>query len=546
MSIKLNFTLLFLVVIPLLTLAVIGTVTVAFVARVGSEKTYELAFQALNHSIKKQKTEQQKAPKASIGTAKKVSETSQNHVRKKLYPEVVKTYGQVQTGKTSEECLEVVDDPDRLLECIRKANPSANALQNKDSEIQGHEQETAYLPLLDPSSSAAMFIRDNDNYVDYVAVRFTDRRSRTTVSAKLRFQNLTGPRFLVLHGPPNTEWLIDKSAPKNLTGILVLTREDEPTGKIIGAPEGVLVWRYTFAKKANRIPFIRGIIPKCHQREGGSINCVNGPRNIHSSRKKDMKTPFQKADDWSKEVLGQPLATLSSVEATKNGLVIVPMETITQTTRDDLERELRRAKLLVAERKVKLEHRADYEKRWYAERYATATADFHERPIFNTTSATEKAESIVVTSIYETLTKERRKGRNSQLYDSYVEYKARADQDVRPVSVRVNLDRPTILVLTSHSPVNWVLDISKPEMVIAVQIEGFQVSSISGLPKGIPIRIRSFALGDRTAAHYLDPRNKKSSGALARIGDEFSQLPLTLIANYRADAIEISEEKRGN
>ena len=541
MSRRLNIALLLLVVIPLLTLAAIGTVTVAFVARVGTEETYEFAFRALNHTLAVEKTEGLSDSRQSDEIAsQKGHKSAPQQPRKKLYPEAVKAYRPEPQDSVAEECLEVIDDPDRLLECIRKATPSGDTLKN--GNVEGlSARDTATLFLLDPTSSAAMKIRDGDSHIDYVTVKLSNRRTNTRPSAKIRFQKLSGPRFLVLHGPSNTNWLLDNSIPKGLTGVLILTRENEPTGSVFGVPEGIPIWRYAFAKNAIRFPFVSGIIPKCQERENGSVDCVNGPKSgIHSKKKR--KTPFQIVDDWSRETLGQPLSTLSSTSASSSALVVVPKETITQATRDSIKRELQRAKLLLAEGKLKAERRRDYEKRWYVEQHQLATADFTERPHFDPEKAAEKAESIVIASIYETLTKERRKGRNSQLYDSYAEYKERADSDVRPVSVSVSLDKPTILVLTSHAPVKWVFDIEKPEMITAVQIEGLQVPSISGLPTTIPVRVKSFALADKSAAHFLHPKDEDDTPkALDRLGQEFSRLPIKLISNYRADAIKISD-----
>lgn len=533
----LKIALIFLVIPAVLALAFVGMGTVAFVARVGADKSYSLAFQALNEAIGLKK-----ASKNEASTSRKSGEDSAKSPRKKVYPEAVEKYDADAETKASEECLEVVDDPDRLLECIREASPASDALKNGADDLEGRDLETAYLPLFDPSSSAAMRIRDDGVRVDYLNVRFSTRNSRARVTTKVRFQKLEGPRFLVLAGNPNTEWLLDDPKPEDLTGILVLTHGEEIEGRVLGAPEGIPVWRYPV-----KLPFVSGIIPRCRLQENGRVRCVNGPKiRFSSASKKDRRTPFQVVDDWAQETLGQRMATLSNLSSTQHGLVVVPMEIITDTTRENLERELARAKLMQAESRVKLKRRQEYEKRWRAERYAMATSDFAERPSFNPSAMTDKAERIVVASVYETLTQERRKGRNSKVYDSYADYKARADEDVRPISIRVDVKEPIILILTSYDPVNWVFDIADLKKIAGVQLEGFNIPSFSGLPGNIPVRLRSFLMDDKSAVHYLDPRDEDTPAALDNFRAEFSGLPLSLIANYRTDAIKISGQISGN
>lgn len=413
------------------------------------------------------------------------------------------------------------------------------------------ERRIADLPDYDPLSTFGIRIADIDGLaVDYVSV--PDRPSRIAdadTPIRIRFGRLEGPRVLLLAGRPGLSWQFDGDLPTQVAAVLVAGPDATGEEMLFGLSEAVPVAR--LRERGKKLPFLLSALPDCRTSRDPErpFSCSN---LVYDRTSSQYQTPFQIAESHVNVLLGADIASVSAAFAdAEDRMVLVPEEIVDDTVRTRASNSLRRyAEVLEAERRRK-EILKDYARRWVEDRRSAVFDEIARHRPYAPAQLAGAQPRVVVVSAYRGTAKKRGEQLTAGQVSSYEEFVEWQAGEVGSILVEVMSREPTVIIATAYQAVDWRFAFSSGRNVLAVHVEGHKAPTVSGVPPGIPLTVRSRAYGDRNVAGRVriltgKERDNSETRSIRASLDRFQQMypgsPMVIYERSKLDRVIVTDQ----
>ena len=406
----------------------------------------------------------------------------------------------------------------------------------------------ADLPPYDPVSGFGLELAALERLaVDYVSVP-PKRHKRVTEDSpvRLRFRPLAGPRVLVLAGQPGLSWQFEGEVPAGIVAVLVAAPEASEDDSLFGLPDSIPALRVNTAR--NALPFMLSALPDCTVKADPRrrFKCSN----VRRDRSGQQRTPFRIAEQQVGVLLGADIATVSAAFADNlDRMILVPEEIVDQAVRERARRDVARHDEAVAAAARHKETLKDYARRWVEDRRDAVLEEVARHPPYSPAQVVARQPDVLIVSAHEGASTQKGNRRGPRPVRSYQEFVDRENLKVGTIIVDVSATEPTVIIATAARPVDWRFEFAQGAKVLAVHVEGVGAPAVTGVPRDVPLTVRSNAYGDRkVAARVRVLTNLDGAGGeisriradLERFRDMYPGSALVIYSEYRLDRAQLT------
>ncbi len=197
----------------------------------------------------------------------------------------------------------------------------------------------------------------------------------------------------------------------------------------------------------------------------------------------------------------------------------------------------------------------DFDRRWQQDRHAAVMDELSEHPPSIVEKIAVHRPRLMVISAHQGAPKAlyaAAAGGEPRDYGAYLEKKL---GEVGTIVVEVSAEEPSVIFATATRAVDWRFVFSEKANVLAVHVEGALSPTVTGVPRDVPLTIRSRAFGDRDAAGRVkqldgsepdDANAREIRANLARFTDMYDGLPMTIFEKHTLARVALVDEDNSN
>ncbi len=436
----------------------------------------------------------------------------------------------------------------QILERPATEIPSIEALAPRTPPADRTVLWIAGLPAYDPVSGYGLGLADVPGLaVDYVSVPPARSKYGTDHSpVRLKFRPAEAPRVLVLAGQPGLSWQFEGDVPAGIIAVLVAAPDATGDETLFGLPDSIPALRIGTGRK--ELPFLHSALPDCAVKADPRrpFNCSNVAGNLPGR----YRTPFEAAEHRVQVLLGADIATVSAAFADDTDRVIlVPEEIVDRAIRDRARSYVERYDEAVQSESRHREILKDYARRWVEDRRSAVIDEVALHPPYVSAELAGKQPDVLIVSAHQGATKERQERADRRHIRTYQEFVDQQAGKVGSIVVEVTAREPTVIVATASRAVDWRFEFSQGAKVLAVHVEGPRAPTVTGVPRDVPLTVRSNAYGDRKVAAQVkiltdqdatDGESQRVRADLERFRDMYPGSALVIYGKYTLDRARLS------
>ncbi len=193
----------------------------------------------------------------------------------------------------------------------------------------------------------------------------------------------------------------------------------------------------------------------------------------------------------------------------------------------------------------------DFERRWLEDRRRVVREELAEHPPVVAEQIATRRPRLMVISAHRGVPKAvytPSAGPGAPDYGAYLEGKLR---ETGTIVVEVKSREPSVIFATATRAVDWRFVFAEDAKVLAVHVEGALAPTITGVPRDVPLTVRSRAFGDRDAAGRVrqiaadepdDANTREIRANLARFQESYPGLPMTIFEQHTLERVTLIDE----
>lgn len=401
----------------------------------------------------------------------------------------------------------------------------------------------ADLPAYDPLSSYGLGLADVPGLaVDYVSVPPARNKYTTDQSpVRLKFRPMEGRHILLLAGQPGLSWRFDGDLPAEIIAVLVAAPDATGEEALFGLPASIPALRLDIGRE--ELPFTLSALADCAVKADPRrrFRCSNVARYLPGQ----YRTPFETVEHHALVLLGTDIATVSAAFADdKDRIILVPEEIVDWAVRERALSYVKRHDEAIQAGFRHEEIVKDYARRWVEDRRSAVIDEVARHPPYVSGQLAGTQPDVLIVSAHQGARKARQRRADIRHVKTYQEFVEQQAGEVGSIVVEVTARDPTVVIATASRAVNWRFKFSQGAKVLAVHVEGARAPTVTGVPDGVPLTVRSDAYGDRNVAAQVkiladqdatDGESRRIRADLARFRDMYPGSPLVIYSKNTLD-----------
>ena len=193
----------------------------------------------------------------------------------------------------------------------------------------------------------------------------------------------------------------------------------------------------------------------------------------------------------------------------------------------------------------------DFDRRWREDRRSAVREEVAEHPPVVAAQIAVRRPRLMVISAHSGVPRAvytPAAGPGAQDYGAYLEGKLR---ETGTIVVEVKSREPSVIFATATRATDWRFVFAEDAEVLAVHVEGALAPTVTGVPRDVPLTVRSRAYGDRDAAGRVreiaagepdDANTREIRANLARFQDSYPGLPMTIFEQHTLERVTLIDE----